>query len=73
MSEVLVGAGLIATWGGSIWVGKVAASKNHNFIALLCALIPPFAIFYGIDNLESCWKPLLILFIGIVIFSMELF
>jgi len=73
MSEVLVGAGLVATWGGSIWIGRFAAIRNHKAMSLLSAFVPLIAVIYGLDNLERCWGPLLIIFIGFVILGLNLF
>jgi hypothetical protein len=73
MSEVLVGSGLIATWLGSIWIGRLAALRNQNVLALLNAFVPPIAIIYGLKYLNTCWQPLLLTITGVVILLLCLF
>ena len=73
MSEVFIVAGLIATWGGSVWIGRIAALRNENVMALLSAFVPAIAVLYALTDLITCWKPLLIIAIGVVILIVILF
>ena len=73
MSDVFMVAGLIAMWGGSVWIGRIAALRNENIMALLSAFVPAIAVLYALTDLITCWKPLLIIAIGVVILIVILF
>lgn len=72
MSDLIVGAALVATWGGSIWIGRIAALRNQNVLALLNAFVPPIAVIYGLFDLKGCWRPLLITVVGAAILLLML-